>query len=45
MILDCAQLKPEPDALETLMAELKARGIAVLGIEGADAVGYGFRRC
>ncbi|MEL6060527.1 MULTISPECIES: septum site-determining protein MinC [unclassified Methylobacterium] len=41
VILDCAQLKPEPDALETLMRELKARGIAVLGIEGADVVGEG----
>jgi len=41
VILDCARFKPEPDALETLMRELKARGIAVLGIEGADAVAEG----
>src|ERR1700709_1874100 len=41
VILDCAQLKPEPDALETLMAELKARGIAVLGIEGLETVAAG----
>lgn len=42
VILDCAQFKPEPDALETLMNELKARGITVLGIEGIDAVAAGF---
>ena len=41
VILDCAQLKPEPDALDMLMAELKARGIAVLGIEGIDAIASG----
>ena len=37
VILDLTALKPEPDALQALVADLMARGIAILGIEGAEA--------
>ena len=36
VILDLSVLKPEPDALQALVADLMARGIAILGIEGAE---------
>lgn len=36
VILDLADLKPEPDALQALLSDLAGRGITILGIEGAD---------
>jgi septum site-determining protein MinC len=37
VILDVAALKPEPDALRTLLADLRRRRIRILGLEGAEA--------
>lgn len=36
VILDLAALKPAPDTLQALLADLADRGIAILGIEGAE---------
>ncbi|MGU3536623.1 septum site-determining protein MinC [Methylobacterium sp. A54F] len=37
VILDVAALKPEPDALKTLLADLRGRRISILGVEGVQA--------
>ena len=36
VILDIAALKPGPEALQALLADLQHRGITILGLEGAD---------
>ncbi len=37
IVLDVAALKPEPEALRTILADLRQRRIRILGLEGVEA--------
>ena len=41
VILDLSVLQPDPEAVRNLQAELTARGVTILGIEGFEAAGAG----